>query len=581
MLNIALDEARATPEARRPAETTAPGAKSLPANAADLSRKYFQKGESYRSRGDLRRALGCYTEAIRLDPQLVQALVERGQIYRQGRKPDRAIADFNAALELDSTLVDVYQRRGNALLDQGRIEEAITDFNTAIQIDPTDAEAYLHRARAHFRNKDNSNVIEDATQALRLDSELANAYLLRGTAYSSRNHHDEALADFDKAVQCEPRNALAYNERGLAYARKGDYTQAIANYSKAIGVAPKFALARFNRGLANRLAGNYKLAIAEFSAFLTQQPNTLEAYLQRGLAYRGQRDFAFAIADFNQVLSLKPDHAEAMQFRAATEQEAIQEGELVNMSPAEDADIPFAEEQPLAAPVMKPSATPISTGSPAESAPPTPAVSPPSAGPTPVAAVAAQRALAQTQLRKRGLTAKAIPPAVPPARSAATDGRRAFRIPVPEQWRRIALFAAAVTGGILLIGAGMALVGSIGVASAGSEDTRFTTEQLSDQGNVDRAKGKEIEVSGVAESISKGDDSAPAVTLIGKGGGKIVCTIDPLAPSTKTMFPNIEKGKFVVVKGRCNNDDGAVKLVDARVAFVMNPAKKLRTKAKR
>jgi tetratricopeptide (TPR) repeat protein len=566
MLNIELGDAAPRPESAPAAEAAPPAAKSLPVNATDIAKKYFQKGESYRSRGDLRRALGCYTEALRLDPHWVPALMERGQIYRQGRKPDRAIADFNAALELDATHVEIYLRRGNALLDQGRIDEAIDDFNTAIQLDPDHAEAFTIRARAHFRNRDNGKTIEDASEAIRLDPELASAYLLRGTAYSNRNHHDEAIADLDQAVRREPRNALAYNERGLAHARKADYVQAIANYNKALGLTPKLAVARFNRGLANRFAGNYPMAVVDFSEFLAQQPQTAEAYFQRALAYRGQGDFLYAIADLDKALALKPDHAEAQQCRAETELEAIQDGALVSAdaeTPDATADA-SANPEPVLPPIpVVPRSTPQSPASSAPSAR-TPA-NPPQA-PAQTAPSAAQKALANPCLRKRSSTSKTSPQA-PPA------------TPTGSRYRRVAWMSGAALGALLLVFAGTALVGSMSIASAVADDSRFTTEQLCESGAAERVKGKELEVSGVAESVNQGDGSPPAITLIGaKGTGKVVCTINPTATSTRTMFPNVEKGKYVVVKGRCEGTDGeGVKLVDARVAFVMNPAKK-RTK---
>jgi tetratricopeptide (TPR) repeat protein len=315
-----------------------------PDHDANLADRYFRKGESYCRQRDYKRAVACYTEALRLQPQLVAALLERGQIYRLARKPELAIPDFNAALALDPSHVEGFLRRGNALVDQGRFDEAIEDYSVALGLAPENATAYLNRALAHARKQDNAGVLRDAEAALQLDPSLAAAYLLRGTAYSNRKSHDLALADLNRAVQLDPHNALAFHERGLAFARKGNYPHAVLSYSKALALAPKLHIARFNRALAHRLQGNHDIAVAEFTTFLQVQPRVAEAYYQRGLAARACGDLPAALNDFDQTLMLKSDHGDAAAARLETQQESFDRGQSVpaNAATAPQAATPVA-----------------------------------------------------------------------------------------------------------------------------------------------------------------------------------------------------------------------------------------------
>jgi tetratricopeptide (TPR) repeat protein len=282
------------------------------------------RGEEYRRTRDLRRALECYTHAIRHSPQCLPALLGRGQIYRLVKKPERAIVDFNALLEIDPHHVETLLQRGNALVDQGRHDEAIEDYSAAIALAPQNATAYLNRAFAHARKRDNTAVLHDAERALQIDPSRAAAYLLRGVAHSNRNSHERAIADLNRAVELDPRHALAYHERGLAFARSGNYPQAILSYGKALVLKPGLHIARFNRGVAHRLHGNYDLAIAELTAFLERQPSVAEAYYHRGLAQRARGDLSAALEDFTQTLTRKPNHAEAAAARLETQQEWLE-----------------------------------------------------------------------------------------------------------------------------------------------------------------------------------------------------------------------------------------------------------------
>lgn len=367
--SVALGEIQAAP-APFSSEVSEPAA-APPADP--LAEAYFRKGEIYRGKREFKRAVACYSEAVRRSPRFVSALLERGQIYRLARKPEKAIPDFNAVLEIDPRHVEAYLRRGNALVDQGRHDEAIEDYTAAIALAPENATAYLNRALAHARKQDNAQVLHDADMALRLDPNLAAGYMLRGAAYSNRKSHELAIADLNRAVQLDPRNPLALHERGLAFARKGNYPHAILSYSKALALAPTLHVARFNRALAHRLHGRYDLASAEFTTFLQQQPTVAEAYYQRGLAQRALGAIPAALQDFAKALELKPDHGEAAAARLETQQEALDVRPAAPAAPtvsaaAKPAPRPrrsspsLARPAPTVAPVPRTKPTPADTG---------------------------------------------------------------------------------------------------------------------------------------------------------------------------------------------------------------------------
>jgi tetratricopeptide (TPR) repeat protein len=82
------------------------------------------------------RAIGDFTQAIRLDPNNKTAYRERGDAYYRKGDHDRAIADHTQAIRLDPAYDAAYNSRGSAYSGKGDYDRAIADYTQAIRIDP-------------------------------------------------------------------------------------------------------------------------------------------------------------------------------------------------------------------------------------------------------------------------------------------------------------------------------------------------------------------------------------------------------------------------------------------------------------
>jgi tetratricopeptide (TPR) repeat protein len=89
-----------------------------------------------------------YTEAVRLNADLVTAYNNRGNAYGDKGEVDRAIQDFNKAIDLNPEYATAYNNRGNAYGDKGEVDRAIQDYNKAIDLNSEDATAYNNRGSA-------------------------------------------------------------------------------------------------------------------------------------------------------------------------------------------------------------------------------------------------------------------------------------------------------------------------------------------------------------------------------------------------------------------------------------------------
>ena len=133
-------------------------------------------------------AVKHYTEALKLNPQMLEAYHNRGIVYSNKGEYDEALQAFSTAIEIKSDYTKAYYNRGVAYLKKGEYDEALQAFSRVIELDPDDADAYYYR----------------------------------GLAYHIKDEPDEALRDYNTAIEINPDCAEAYNARGIAYRLKGN-----------------------------------------------------------------------------------------------------------------------------------------------------------------------------------------------------------------------------------------------------------------------------------------------------------------------------------------------------------------------
>ena len=124
----------------------------------------FHKGFTSQGRGDsaenekekqeyYHKAIGHYTEAIKLKYDLIEAYNNRGTAYVDTGNFDDAIRDYNKAIDLEPKYANAYHNRGTAYRNKGNFDKAIEDYNRAIELNPVLTEAYYNRTEVWLHLK--------------------------------------------------------------------------------------------------------------------------------------------------------------------------------------------------------------------------------------------------------------------------------------------------------------------------------------------------------------------------------------------------------------------------------------------
>lgn len=136
-----------------------------PERAADHR---YRQGAALAGLPDREGARRAFDEALRRDPQHVDALYERGLLQFAEGRPADAIRDLDAALRLSPRAANAYYARGLAHSAAGDLGRARADFAQALTLAPDDPAALIGRGAAAHALGDTAAARADVERALEL-----------------------------------------------------------------------------------------------------------------------------------------------------------------------------------------------------------------------------------------------------------------------------------------------------------------------------------------------------------------------------------------------------------------------------
>jgi len=161
------------------------------------------------------------------------ASYDRAVAFYKKDELDRAIGDYSEAIKLNPKFANAFVGRGSAWYAKEDYDRAIADYDEAIRIDSKNGLAWLDRGFAWEAKKDLDRAIADYDEAIRLYPNYTEAYDRRGHAWQRKGNLDRAIADYGEAMRFDPKHADATASRGRAYFYKGDFARSAADLSAA------------------------------------------------------------------------------------------------------------------------------------------------------------------------------------------------------------------------------------------------------------------------------------------------------------------------------------------------------------
>ncbi|MCL4529277.1 MAG: tetratricopeptide repeat protein, partial [Chloroflexi bacterium] len=134
-----------------------------------------------------------------------QEWFERGYVFQNDKKLDEAIRCYTEAIRLGPDFLEAYGNRGNAYSDIGNMDAAFTDYNKVLEIDPNDAKTYFNLGLLLHENLKRYDEAEAAyRKAIELNPSDDKAHSNLGILLRNLKRYDEAEAAYRKAIELNP-----------------------------------------------------------------------------------------------------------------------------------------------------------------------------------------------------------------------------------------------------------------------------------------------------------------------------------------------------------------------------------------
>ena len=317
---------------------------------SDESEQYRLKGNLLASQTDLEGAIAAYQEAIRLNPDHVDAYVALADLYAQEKDGPKAADWYQQALQASPSLTTAYRllavlehssqkktaasllydvfntapqtveakaffKLGNVLSQQGQIEQAITCYQGAIACNPQRADFHFTLGTAFAQTNDWTSALAAYKQTLKCNPQSARAHYALGECHLRKSHPDKALKHFKSAVEINPNLASGHAKLGHIWHQQGKIKRAIHACLEALKQQPnlsepfvklRYNLLRYDVGPNSPLLDD---VIETCETILQQEPNSIPIQSLLGYTLTRQRNYNEAIQCYKRASAQKAQKA--------------------------------------------------------------------------------------------------------------------------------------------------------------------------------------------------------------------------------------------------------------------------------
>lgn len=196
-------------------------------------------GGIYLYENKLEEARVCFTEQLKLKPQMDGAHLNLGTVYKRLGNLALAEKEYRAALTVNPRMTEAVANLSQLLINQNRMKEAKEILENAIANQMEDSDVYFEAGVLYAMESNFERARFCFTKAVSLNPMNHQALANLGKIAFKQNKYDEAISYYERASRIASSNPDYYATLGSLYLNgKNDIDKAIFYFRKALAADP-------------------------------------------------------------------------------------------------------------------------------------------------------------------------------------------------------------------------------------------------------------------------------------------------------------------------------------------------------
>jgi tetratricopeptide (TPR) repeat protein len=251
---------------------------------------YLNKGIALLKLNQVKDAHDILTEAIRLDPTLVQANLVRSETSLRLGDLQAAEEDLAAINKVYKDSTRYFLIHGNLMQARSKEAEALSDYDRALILHGDNVEALVNRGAVYYNMKSYKLAKADFSKAAKLNPMLPEALNNLGLIAEKEENWNQAISYFDLILNSNPADPLALNNKGYALLQLKEPEQAKKLIERSLDIQPKNGYALRNLGILYEMTGNGREALTAFDKAIELAEPVDMLYGLAGRSYLNQNN---------------------------------------------------------------------------------------------------------------------------------------------------------------------------------------------------------------------------------------------------------------------------------------------------
>lgn len=250
------------------------------AKDSDEARKYVESGRSYIAKNDPRAAIIEFRNALKADPDNVEARRLLGELYLRTGQAEPAQKELEQALRRGAPRAEIVPLLARSLLLQGKYREVLNETRPEQFDGDARAEIHVVRGEAQLGLRDLNGAHDEFQQALKAKPGFVRARVGIAQVLTSRGSFVDAEKEIDGVLAVDPNSAEAYLMKGELRRVVRDFQGSVDSFSKSLQIRPNNLVALVGRAASNVDLGNDDDAEKDLKVVFERAPkHPLASYL--------------------------------------------------------------------------------------------------------------------------------------------------------------------------------------------------------------------------------------------------------------------------------------------------------------